>query len=168
MSPSLGKQTLYTRRIVYGTLLLIMMSAIFFFSSMSGESSGSLSAKITEAVISIVFPGYSELSSEQQTGTFNLLHHIIRKLAHFSEYAVLGALIVLFLNTFSLKHVFLISLLCAVLYAVTDEWHQSFVSDRGPAISDIILDSAGAALGIVIAIVCITFGKNRQALSAEH
>lgn len=149
------------RRIVYGTLLLMMMSAIFFFSSMPGEDSGGLSERITEAVIHFVFPDYSNLSAEQQIGAFTLLHHLIRKLAHFSEYAVLGALFMLFFNTFSLKHKVLVSLLCAVLYAVSDEWHQGFVAARGPAVSDVILDSAGAAFGLVIALLCIHFRKSR-------
>ena len=41
--------------------------------------------------------------------------------------------------------------LVATLYAMTDEWHQSFVPGRGPAIHDVILDSSGALLGALAA-----------------
>lgn len=41
--------------------------------------------------------------------------------------------------------------LLAVLYAVTDEYHQSFVPGRGPWVMDILIDGAGAFLGLLLA-----------------
>ncbi len=151
----MNKKRLFIRRIIWGTLLLAMMSAIFYMSSMPGDESGGLSARITEAVVSYVFPDYANMSADQQIGAFSLLHHMIRKLAHFSEYAVLGALFDLFFSTFTFRYKTIVSLLCAVSYAMTDEWHQSFVAARGPSIGDVMLDSAGAVFGLAIALLCL-------------
>jgi len=41
--------------------------------------------------------------------------------------------------------------LVAVAYAVSDEFHQAFVPGRGSAVSDVVIDSAGAALGLLVA-----------------
>ncbi len=73
-------------------------------------------------------------------GTWDLL---LRKLAHAAEYAVLGALLVRALRrplpAFAL----------AVLYAVTDEVHQTFVTGREGAVLDVLVDAVGAAAGVL-------------------
>ena len=45
------------------------------------------------------------------------------------------------------------ALLAAAVYAASDEIHQAFVPGRGPAVTDVLLDSAGALCGILI--VCL-------------
>ena len=42
------------------------------------------------------------------------------------------------------------ALAVAVLFAASDEWHQSFVPSREGALRDVLIDSAGAALGLVV------------------
>lgn len=76
---------------------------------------------------------------------------VLRKLAHATEYALL-AFFVLRATTHGHRshHPYALlagAWLVATLYAATDEWHQSFVPGRGPAIHDVILDSSGALLG---------------------
>ena len=41
--------------------------------------------------------------------------------------------------------------LLATLYSATDEFHQSFVPGRHPAVTDVMIDSIGAALGLILA-----------------
>ena len=69
---------------------------------------------------------------------------VLRKLAHAGEYAVLGALVLRALGrpgpAFAL----------GVLYAVSDELHQSFVPGREGSPLDVALDSAGVAIGLVL------------------
>jgi len=38
----------------------------------------------------------------------------------------------------------------ALLYAASDEWHQSFVPSRGSSIHDVLIDAGGALLGLVL------------------
>lgn len=74
----------------------------------------------------------------------------IRKTAHFSVYLLLGVLVMNALRrsgVIGLKAVALAIGIC-VLYAVSDEVHQLFVPGRGGQARDVLIDSAGAILGI--------------------
>lgn len=53
-----------------------------------------------------------------------------------------------------------ISLIIGFLYAITDELHQFFVPGRGPLFSDILIDSLGVLIGIIVAILLIKIYKN--------
>lgn len=72
---------------------------------------------------------------------------VLRKTAHMVEYAVLAALLWRGLRgegVHAVRPLFAASFLLSVLYAVSDEWHQSFVPGRGPAAWDVAVDAAGA------------------------
>ncbi len=72
---------------------------------------------------------------------------ILKKLAHFSEYFILNFLIsraLIKTTNLSLKKSLVLAFVVSVLYAVSDEYHQSFVPGREPRIRDIIIDSFGA------------------------
>jgi VanZ family protein len=74
-------------------------------------------------------------------GTWDL---VLRKLAHGAEFAVLGTLLLRALREE------LPALAAGVAYAVTDELHQHFVSGRVGAPLDVLIDSAGVALGVAL------------------
>ena len=82
----------------------------------------------------------------------NLLTFIIRKLAHFTEYLILGILISNYLNSYH-KKIYLSTIICFV-YAISDEVHQIFVPGRSFQIRDIIIDTMGAIFGIIIYRIC--------------
>jgi VanZ family protein len=71
---------------------------------------------------------------------------VLRKLAHTAEYAVLGLLLFRALGlagtAFGL----------GVAYAITDEIHQAFVSGRVGSPVDVLIDAAGVAIGILLAL----------------
>lgn len=121
------------------------MTIIFLFSSQQGSSSGSLSTSVLNIFSSIwdfIFPNL----------TFNepSFHLFIRKGAHFSVYLILGGLVsnAFFMSGVSFKKQIGYAFIFSVLYAASDEFHQSFVPGRGPSIVDVGIDSAGAAAGI--------------------
>lgn len=106
----------------------------------------------------------AELSHEESTGLLALLqkilpwlsHTVLRKLAHFGEFAVLGVLMTgLFrrLNGFTLPR----PLSACLFAALTDETIQLFVVGRSGQISDVWIDFAGAVFGTVLMwlILCI-------------
>lgn len=71
----------------------------------------------------------------------------LRKAAHLLEFAVLASLLWRALRgagSFSTTILFALTFSGAVLYAASDEWHQSFVKGRGPSVRDVLIDSAGA------------------------
>ena len=84
------------------------------------------------------------LSSVPHLGTdLGLWDTILRKLAHTFEYAVLGALLARALRRTGLAFVL------AVLYAASDELHQTFVPGRHGSPVDVAIDSVGIAIGIL-------------------
>ncbi|MBN1621238.1 MAG: VanZ family protein [Endomicrobiales bacterium] len=75
---------------------------------------------------------------------------ILRKIAHIVEYGILFLLVQRALFHSGLKwqpkRIYLVSIIFSVLYAVSDEYHQSFVPGRGPSAYDVGVDSAGVFL----------------------
>ena len=69
---------------------------------------------------------------------------LLRKLAHTAEYALLGALFVRAIGRSSLAFTL------TVLYAASDEIHQTFVEGRVGAVHDVAIDAIGAAIGIAL------------------
>ena len=74
-------------------------------------------------------------------GTWDL---VLRKVAHFAEYAVLGLLLVRALGRDALAAA------AGVAYAASDELHQHFVSGRHASPLDVAIDAAGVLVGIAI------------------
>ncbi len=78
---------------------------------------------------------------------------LIGKVAHVAEYAILGWLIQ---RARGDKRAWWQSWLVAILYAATDEFHQSFSPGRHPRVTDVMIDAVGAGIGLVVAIRCTT------------
>lgn len=85
--------------------------------------------------------------------TFSVLHTLLRKGAHLTEYAVFGLLIYRsFWNAPKVEwrtRTALWAVLVAGLYSLTDEFHQSFEPGRTASLVDCGIDSVGAALGML-------------------
>jgi len=81
-------------------------------------------------------------------------HFLVRKAGHLTEYAILATLAArAFRNSshqFITGHWFKFSLLLAIGYALTDEFHQSFVPSRTASIHDSLIDSAGALMALSV------------------
>ena len=84
---------------------------------------------------------------------FNLLHFVLRKASHLTEYAILGALLFRALRAdgqgWNVRWSAAAVAIAAAVASV-DEWHQTFVPSRTGAFSDVILDTFGAALAQIL------------------
>ena len=79
-------------------------------------------------------------------------HYLVRKNAHFFVYLVLGLLVVNGLRSSGMKgykKIGLAMVIC-VVYAMSDEFHQLFIPGRAGQIKDILIDSSGSLVGILI------------------
>ena len=85
-------------------------------------------------------------------GTWDL---VLRKLAHFCEYAILGALL---LRAFGRAE---LAVAAGVAYAATDELHQHFVPGRHAALRDVAIDAAGVLAGVVLLVQSKTWSARR-------
>jgi VanZ family protein len=147
-------------RIISLTLLLLTFVQIFNFSSQNGDESGSLSREVVRKAIDI-FPYTKNFSEETKTEIVEKAQPIVRKLAHFSIYTLVGIFIMSFMSTYTihLKYKFLVSILVGLIYAISDEYHQSFTPGRTPSIIDVGIDTYGVILGIIIVMIVISVLK---------
>jgi len=78
----------------------------------------------------------------------------MRKIAHFTEYAILGFLTARAFRTSTRlairNHWFLISAALIVVYALLDEYHQSFVPTRTASVFDSLIDMAGGFAALIV------------------
>lgn len=88
-------------------------------------------------------------------------------MAHGISYAVLGALYVRALATGALSRMTLRlvapAVLLALLYGLSDEFHQSFIPGRHPSVSDIVADTLGALAGACVAAAVGAWIRRRAA-----
>ncbi len=119
-------------------LVILWMSFIFIMSSYDSNESSQQSGLIV-GIITNIF----------NISNTDILSHIIRKLAHFTEYFILGILVINMLKYLSNKYL-IISIIICILYAISDEIHQLYVPGRSCQITDILIDSIGSILGISI------------------
>jgi VanZ family protein len=82
-----------------------------------------------------------------QTSTIDWQDFAVKKTAHFVEYAVLTVLFIYSIRrttSLSLINSIIVALILSVVYAVSDEFHQSFVPGREPRIRDVFVDILGS------------------------
>jgi len=117
----------------------------------SVASSGRFSASNTSSIIEPIFRWLFPNASEHW---IFFLHFLVRKAAHFLEYSLLGMLA---------AHAFassprpairnrwlIISALLVIVYALLDEYHQSFVPTRTGSIFDSLLDMSGGIVALLV------------------
>ena len=138
-----------TPSIVLFVMLLSWMALIFFMSSQSGDDSSLLSGYLSDSLVKFADTIYNGNTPEAllQAIRSGLL---LRKAGHVFEYIVMGVLAYLLIRRQNVKRPVLISILFCAIYAATDELHQMFVPDRGPAIADVLLDSVSSAAAVLV------------------
>src|SRR3982751_4450118 len=81
--------------------------------------------------------------------TIASIQMVVRKCAHLTEYAILAALLYRALRV-RRERVVVLAFFLAAIYAALDEFHQSFVTSRTGTPDDVIIDCAGAMIGLMI------------------
>lgn len=143
-------------RIILILLLLSTFFVIFGFSSQDGETSGGISRNITNRILRFSNK-YNTLDQEQKEKIANRTERIIRKIAHFSIYTLVGLLLMGLLSTYNIKENWriILSVLLGMMYAISDEIHQSFTPGRTPKMADIYIDTLGVILGVLLILLFI-------------
>ncbi len=157
-------------------LTAAIMVAIFIFSSQNGEDSGKLSEGFIYTVLRFVVPNFEEFISSLTDSAFAAFHLVVRKMAHFSVYAALGASSFMAFRSVKCSScvplLMLWAMALSVFYAASDELHQVMVSDRAGRLTDVLIDSAGASCGIIVVVAIIyiinKFKTRRGASHAEQ
>ena len=136
------------------TALIAIFVTIFGFSNQNSETSAGLSQKVTNFVVEFV-PSIKNMPEKEKEQAEYRIEKIIRKIAHYSIYTLVGILLMALMTTYKIKELdrIAISMIIGVIYAATDEIHQAFVPGRGPLVTDVILDSIGVLTGICIVLL---------------
>lgn len=153
---------------LFTILTLLIALTIFLFSSKTGTESRESSNFFSLNLVDKVTVGYDELASWQQFRAEENLDELIRKLAHVCEFAGLSFFLRLTLESWfgpsrKTKKAWKLSLqtlLGGFLYACTDEIHQIFVPGRSAGLRDILIDTAGVILGLLVAIFFLWLIRN--------
>ena len=139
------------RRIVYTTLLIIWMVIIFLFSNQNGISSQATSDGFMSNVISVMTDiTNQDITSEEELKIISSTSFLVRKLAHFTVYFILGILAYLTLSSYLFPKTIIYSIVFCVVYAITDEVHQLFLEGRAFKFLDIFIDTCGSVSGILL------------------
>jgi len=83
---------------------------------------------------------------------------VIKKLAHITEYAIFTVLLyrALINSNVNKKKAAILSIILAVLYGASDEFHQSFTPGREPRIRDVLFDAFGSILSVYYIWNCLS------------
>ena len=137
-------------------MLSLTFVIIFNFSNQGGTESSGLSRKVARIIIDQL-PQTKKLNEQAKNEAVEKSQTIIRKGAHLSIYALVGLLMMNLMCTYKIsnKNKFLITILVGIIYASSDEIHQSFIPGRTAAFTDVCIDTCGAILGSLIAFGCI-------------
>ena len=135
------------KRSFHWVLVILWMAIIFYLSHQPAEGSAQLSDSMTRWLAPLV-ESIAPLKLHMDT-----LHFIVRKGAHFTAYFILGWLII---RALTIKNIVIrcpITLSIATLYAISDEFHQTFIAGRSGEIRDVLIDSIGALIGIMFYLI---------------
>lgn len=128
--------------------LCLWMGFIFLMSTNVG--SGRASNGPLLSALAALWPEVKRFSSQQEW----VLIFLIRKLGHLTEYAILTWLVVRAVQQDNPRFTWRsagLAMLFAVVHACADEWHQGFVPSRSADPRDVLIDSLGAALALLVA-----------------
>lgn len=129
------------KMIVWG-FVAIGMAVIFYFSHQQASESQALSISLATRIVQIIS---SFFSTELEVG---VIHFYLRKGTHFFAYLILGMLVITALGK-KMKHIWLALSIC-ILFAISDEIHQIFIPGRSGEVRDVLIDTVGAFIGILL------------------
>ncbi|WP_455683456.1 VanZ family protein [Thomasclavelia sp.] len=127
------------KKLKYFIPAICWMIFIFIMSHTNGNDSSNQSNFIAKMILEFI-------NIDQNTLTF-----IIRKIAHMSEYAILLLFVYYGIHkTIRYKYALLGSLLISFIYACSDEIHQLFIPGRSGQFTDVLIDTSGALIMLLI------------------
>lgn len=135
------------KKIISFIVLILWMIVIFSFSSADANKSTGTSDKVITTMIEIKdkITNNETPNNEKEIIVKNSSFYI-RKIAHITEYLILGFLIFNLLKQYSVTNIYY-AIGLSILYSCTDEFHQLFISGRSGSIRDVLIDSIGILIG---------------------
>lgn len=131
-------------KINYRILAVVTWMAVIFFFTQLPYFTGENTFEIIRRALA------KEQAEWPQTGglpfDLEVINMVIRKIAHFLVFGIFA--ILLFKCIRNVKGAYFITWMAVIIYAASDEWHQSFVPGRAPLVTDVLIDTAGASVAL--------------------
>lgn len=141
-------KTVY-KRIAIWLLTILYLGLIFLFSNQTGPQSNKISNEIANEIKQTVsLPHILHEKNFIRNLDYN---YILRKCAHVTEYFLLFILLYIALRLCSqkIKTSTIFAFTFCIIFSCLDEFHQSLIGSRTPALKDVIIDVSGALLGFI-------------------
>jgi VanZ family protein len=135
--------------------LPVLLWMMVIFTASADSHSYEHSSRFVEPLLHWLFPGMSQVNVEK-------IHHLLRKCGHLTEYAILALLLWRALHSTPTRLPAWSwpkvggTVLLVFLYAATDEFHQRYVATRTPHVTDVLIDTAGGSLALLL----LWFGRH--------
>lgn len=147
-----------TAKYVMTAVTICFIAVIFINSLVPGDVSGQISGSILTWINGV----FSSIGLPLQ-----MTHYVVRKTAHFTEYFILGVLLLATLRLYreKIKDGIFAVLFTGLSVPVVDETIQRFVDGRGGEIKDVWIDFSGVITGLFICFLislCILYNKNKK------
>lgn len=132
------------------TIAVVVFILALCFIWMQSFLSPNLSSAESDFVLKLVRPFIELIVGKNANLSF-----VVRKMAHYTEYALLGLIAFFYFEKNSRKTIaqFIFSLLACLFVAFIDETIQKFTG-RGSTIVDVWIDFSGAFVGTLVALLC--------------
>lgn len=132
---------------------IVVMYCILGFSGQNGTDSAQLSYQVTRQLVIIASDVTDRNLNQEEIAVYTeKYHYYVRKLAHFSEYMILAITVAFPLYVYGMRGIWLMLFAGSfcVGFACLDEYRQSFSLGRSPSKRDVMIDSSGVFLGIIL------------------
>lgn len=134
------------KRLISLCIVVAVLVTLFIFSGQNASESSNVSQGISDIVIEFLRSLFPALE-------LNWVHHFIRKMAHFTLFAILGVGLCGSVEGIIEKK-FMCILLIGFLVACLDEMHQIFSAGRSASFGDVLLDESGVIAGYFLYKIC--------------
>lgn len=170
-----SNNNMINRKNIFRVLTIIWMIIIFSFSARTGKVSTGDSNRAGLFIGRTFIAGFDEWNEDKQILFAEKIDHPVRKIAHASEYAVLGVLLTgaciyrkrcnkdtkkeisaeescrfKYIQYRFISSRYQTAWFFGTIYASLDEFHQLFVPGRSGQITDVIIDSTGVLVGVLV------------------
>ncbi|WP_066309668.1 VanZ family protein [Bacillus sp. FJAT-29814] len=132
---------------------VIWMAGIYCFTQLP-YFTGANTSKVIHKVVEKEHETINTPSADNKE--INIINLIVRKSTHVLVFGILSLLLFKALEPY--RYSFLLAWFLTILYAITDEYHQSFMPGRVATYKDVLYDSFGA----LVALILIVAIKNRK------
>lgn len=141
------------RKKFFIVLTIVWMGVIFYMSNQSASISSMHSGNTINIISKLPLIG----NIMDYLTSINIGEFIVRKCAHMISYCILAILLFMSVYENDIKKTVIISFLGTFLYACSDEFHQLFIYGRSGEFRDVMIDSTGGIIGLLLIIFIVKY-----------